>query len=171
MPLSADPILPPPQPEAAVHSAALAEQIAATIAAEGDWIPFSRYMELALYAPGMGYYTAGSRKFGHEGDFITAPEISPMFARCLSIQARQVLRTTGGQVLEIGPGSGALAADLFAELKAQGSAPAKYLLLEVSPDLRDRQRKLLSELFPQDFQRFVWLDQLPERIRGFVIAN
>jgi SAM-dependent MidA family methyltransferase len=164
-------MLPPPAPEAAAHSRRVAEHIARAIADEDDWIPFSRYMELALYAPKLGYYSAGTRKFGMHGDFITAPEISPMFARCLSMQARQVLRTTGGHVLEIGPGSGVLAADLFGELKAQGFPPSKYLLLEVSPDLRDRQRKLLSERFPQDFHRFVWLDQLPDKIRGFVTAN
>jgi SAM-dependent MidA family methyltransferase len=171
MTFSADPILPSPSPEAAAHSRLVAERLAAVIADEGDWIPFSRYMELALYAPKLGYYAAGSRKFGAQGDFITAPEISPMFAKCLSLQARQVLRQTGGHILELGPGSGALAADLFGELKAQGAAPAKYLMLEVSPDLRDRQRKLVSERFPQDFDRFTWLDQLPEKIRGVVIAN
>src|SRR6185503_5410063 len=169
--LSSETMLPPPVPEAAAHSRRVAEHIAKAIADEDDWIPFSRYMELALYAPKLGYYSTGTRKFGMHGDFVTAPEISPMFARCLSMQARQVLRTTGGHVLEIGPGSGVLTADLFAELKAQGFPPSKYLLLEVSPDLRDRQRKLLSERFPQDFHRFVWLDQLPEKIRGFVIAN
>ncbi len=153
--LPTDSMLPPPAPEAAAHSRRVAEHIAQTIADEDDWIPFSRYMELALYAQKLGYYSAGTRKFGMHGDFITAPEISPMFARCLSMQARQVLRTTGGHVLEIGPGSGILAADLFAELKAQGQPPSKYLLLEVSPDLRDRQRKLLSERFPQDFKKAV----------------
>ncbi len=171
MTFSADPILPPPSPEAVAHSRLVAARIAAVIADEGDWIPFSRYMELALYAPKLGYYAAGSRKFGAQGDFITAPEISPMFAKCLSLQARQVLRQTGGHILELGPGSGALAADLYGELKAQGAAPTKYLMLEVSPDLRDRQRKLISERFPQDFDRFTWLEQLPEKIRGFVIAN
>src|SRR5687768_54231 len=154
MPLSADPILPPPPPEAATHSAQLAEFIAHTIAAENDWIPFSRFMELALYAPGMGYYTAGSRKFGHEGDFITAPEISPMFARCFALQAVQVLDTVGGDILELGPGSGLFAADLFAELKSIGKAPERYRLLEVSPDLRERQRALIAERFPQDIGRF-----------------
>jgi SAM-dependent MidA family methyltransferase len=171
MPLSADPILPPPSPEAATHSAQLAEFIANTIAAEGDWIPFSRYMELALYAPGMGYYTAGSRKFGHEGDFITAPEISPMFARCFALQAVQVLDTVGGDILELGPGSGQFAADLFAELKSIGKAPGKYRLLEVSPDLRERQRALIAERFPQDIGCFEWIDTLPDKIRGFVIGN
>ena len=171
MPLSADPILPPPQPEAAEHSAQLAEHIATTIANEGDWIPFSRYMELALYAPGMGYYTAGARKFGHEGDFITAPEISPMFARCFALQAVQVLDNVGGDILELGPGSGVFAADLYGELKSLGKAPGRYRLLEVSPDLRERQKRLIAERFPADLDRFEWIDALPEKIRGMVIGN
>ena len=171
MPLSADPILPSPSPEAAAHSREVAERIAAEVLDSGDWIPFTRYMELALYAPGLGYYAAGARKFGAEGDFITSPEISPMFAKCLALQARQVLERTGGDILELGPGSGVLAADLFGELKAQGAAPARYLMLEVSPDLRERQHKLLSERFPHDIGRFSWLDELPAAIRGFVVAN
>jgi SAM-dependent MidA family methyltransferase len=171
MPLSADPILPPPSPDAATHSARLAEHIANTIAAENDWIPFSRYMELALYAPGMGYYTAGSRKFGHEGDFITAPEISPMFARCFALQAVQVMDVVGGDILELGPGSGLFAADLYAELKSLGKAPGRYRLLEVSPDLRERQKTLIAQRFPDDLDRFEWIDALPDKIRGMVIGN
>jgi SAM-dependent MidA family methyltransferase len=163
--------LPAPPPEAAAHSRELAERIAQAILAENDWIPFSRFMELALYAPGYGYYAAGSRKFGAEGDFVTAPEISPMFARCIAVQAAQVLEAVGGVILELGPGSGVLAADLFAELKSQGRAPQSYLLLETSPDLRERQRRLIAERHPGDVERFTWIDALPERIRGFVIAN
>src|ERR1700682_5034643 len=171
MPLSTDPVLPPPSPEGATHSRELAEHIATAIVAEGDWITFPRYMELALYAPGLGYYVAGARKFGEAGDFVTAPEISPMFAKCLALQARQVLEATGGDILELGPGSGVLAADLFEELKAHGTLPQRYFLLEVSPELRERQRKLIAYRFPQDLQRFVWLDPLPEKLRGLVIAN
>src|ERR1700754_3783296 len=110
MPFSADPILPPPPPDAAQHSHRLAEHIADAIVAAGDWIPFSKYMELALYAPGLGYYAAGARKFGSEGDFVTAPEISPLFGQCVARQAMQVIDGVGGEVLELGPGSGALAA-------------------------------------------------------------
>jgi SAM-dependent MidA family methyltransferase len=171
MPFSADPILPPPSPEAAAHSHKVADRIAEVIAAEDDWIPFARFMELVLYAPGLGYYAAGTRKFGAEGDFVTAPEISPMFAKCLALQARQVLQMTGGDILELGPGSGALAADLYGELKAQGAAPSRYLLLEVSPELRARQRIRLTQRFPQEMNRFVWLDELPGKLRGFVVAN
>ncbi len=167
----AAPSLPPPPPEAATHSQQLAEHIAATIVSEGEWIPFSRYMELALYAPGLGYYAAGARKFGAEGDFVTAPEISPLFAKCIALQAEQALDLVGGDILELGPGSGALAADLFGELKERGHAPARYRLLEVSPDLRERQRTLIAQRFPADLDRFEWLDSLPSPFRGILIAN
>ena len=167
-----DSTLPPPTPEAVAHSQKLAEHIASVIAAEGDWIPFSRYMELALYAPGMGYYSAGARKFGPDGDFVTAPEISPMFGKCIGRQAAEVLTRVGGDVLELGPGSGTLAADIFESLREQGILPQRYLLLEVSPDLRERQRQLLQSRFGvHEMQRFVWIDRLPDAIRGFVIAN
>jgi len=171
MTFSTDPILPTPPPAAAEHSRKVAEHIAQVIVDEGEWIPFARYMELALYAPALGYYAAGSRKFGWEGDFVTAPEISPLFGRCLAVQARQVLDACGGDILELGPGSGALAADLYAELKEQGAAPARYRLLEVSPDLRERQQALIAQRFPGEQDRFEWIDQLPESISGFVIAN
>lgn len=171
MPPTVDIALPPPAPEAAAHSRELAERIANTVAEEGGWITFTRFMELALYAPGYGYYSAGSHKIGAAGDFITAPEISPMFARCLAMQARQVLEQTGGEVLELGPGTGLLAVDLFAELKAQGAAPSRYRLLEVSPELRERQQALVEERHPGDAGRFEWIDRLPERIDGLVLAN
>ena len=163
--------LPPPPPEAAAHSRALAERIAEAIVGGGDWMPFSRFMEMALYEPGFGYYAAGARKFGADGDFVTAPEVSPMFARCLALQARQVLEATGGPILELGPGSGVLAADLFAELASQGVAPQSYLLLETSPDLRERQQRLIAERHPQHRDRFTWITELPPKLRGFVIAN
>ncbi|MGE5097377.1 MAG: class I SAM-dependent methyltransferase [Betaproteobacteria bacterium] len=163
--------LPPPPPDAAQHSRRLAEHIAGAIAAEGEWIPFSRYMELALYAPGLGYYAAGARKFGSEGDFVTAPEISPFFGRCLARQAAQVLESVGGDVLELGPGSGALAADMYDALKEEGRRPDRYLLLEVSPDLRERQRERLAQRFPGEMERFTWIDTLPRGVRGLVIAN
>ena len=171
MTLAADPVLPPPSDEAAAHSREVAEHIATAILDAGGWIPFDRYLELALYAPGLGYYAAGSRKFGPEGDFVTAPEISPMFARCLAMQAKQVLDATGGDILELGPGSGVLAADLFAELKALGAPARNYFLLEVSPDLRQRQHALLAERHPQDLGRFTWIDSLPVQFRGVVLAN
>jgi SAM-dependent MidA family methyltransferase len=172
MPSPAESALPPSTPDASAHSQKLAEHIASTIVAEGEWITFSRYMELALYAPGLGYYAAGARKFGPEGDFVTSPEISPMFAKCLALQAAQVLKDIdGGDILELGPGSGLLAADLYESLKELGVLPRRYLLLEVSPDLRERQRTLLTERFPAEMDRFEWIDRLPGKIRGMVIAN
>jgi SAM-dependent MidA family methyltransferase len=171
--MSSSPILslPPPEPDAAAHSHELSERIANEIAEAGGWIPFSRYLELALYAPGFGYYAAGARKLGAPGDFVTAPELTPMFASCLSMQARQVLERTGGDILEIGPGTGTLAADLYGFLKSQGAAPKRYRLLEVSPDLRERQRERIAFRHPEDLDRFEWVDRLPERIDGLVIAN
>jgi SAM-dependent MidA family methyltransferase len=171
--MAPDSTLPPPPPEAVAHSHHLAEHIASVIAAEGDWVPFSRYMELALYTPGMGYYTAGARKFGEAGDFVTSPEISPLFARCIALQAAQVLqRLGGGDILELGPGSGLMAADMYEALKEQGALPDRYMLLEVSPELRERQRDLLEKRFGiHEMARFVWLDRLPEKINGFVVAN
>ena len=171
MALSTEPALPPPTPEAAGHSRLLAELIATTILDEGGWIPFPRYMELALYAPGMGYYAAGSRKFGADGDFVTAPEITPLFARCLAAQAKQILEACDGDILELGPGSGALAADLWEELKALGATPRNYFMLEVSPELRERQHARISQTHPEHYDRFTWLNDLPTRFRGLVIAN
>jgi SAM-dependent MidA family methyltransferase len=171
MPPEADFSLPPPPPEAVSHSHELAERIANVIGEEGGWIPFSRFMELALYAPGYGYYAAGSRKIGGEGDFVTAPEMTPLFARSIAMQVRQVLERTGGDILELGPGTGSLAVELFAELKSQGAAPSRYRLLEVSPELRERQRARIAERLPGDADRFEWLEALPDRIDGVLLAN
>jgi len=171
MPLPVPPALPPPTAEAAAHSRRVSGHIAAAIAAAGGWIPFSRYMELALYAPGLGYYTAGARKFGAGGDFVTAPEISAVFGQCLARQAAQVLDATGGDILELGPGSGALAVSMYRELRAMGHAPSRYRLLEVSPDLQERQRACLAQEFPGDAARFEWIGALPADFRGLVVAN
>jgi SAM-dependent MidA family methyltransferase len=163
----ADKLLPAPSNDALAHSQRLREAIVADVLSSGGWIPFDRYLELALYAPGLGYYAAGARKFGAEGDFVTAPEISPLFARLLARQVAQVLALVGGDVLELGPGSGVLARDLAAELAVLGASPACYRLLEVSADLRERQQSLLAGAA----QRFEWLDRLPEKFTGVVIAN
>jgi SAM-dependent MidA family methyltransferase len=163
----ADSLLSAPSPDALAHSQRLREAIVADIASQDGWIPFSRYLELVLYAPGLGYYAAGARKFGAEGDFVTAPEISPLFARLVARQVAQVLALVGGDVLELGPGSGVLARDLAAELAVLGASPPCYRLLEVSADLRERQHALLAG----SAQRFAWLDRLPEKFTGVVLAN
>lgn len=160
--------LPPPSPEAAALSDALCAHIANDITAHGGWISFARYMELALYAPGLGYYAAGARKLGTAGDFITAPEMTPLFAQCL---ARQVAQLELPNVLELGAGSGALAAELLLELERLGCLPASYFILEVSADLRERQRERLASLPRALAQRVHWLDALPDDFVGVMVAN
>lgn len=163
--------LPQPSPEAAQHSALLAEFIRHDIASHGGWISFARYMELALYAPGLGYYTAGAHKFGEAGDFITAPELSPLFGRTLARQVAQIIAGSGAQVLELGAGSGKLAVDMLGELERLDQLPDSYAILEVSADLRQRQQALLLERLPHLLGRVHWLDALPEKFSGAIVAN
>lgn len=164
--------LPIPDHEQQAHSARLIKAIRSEIEARGGWISFARYMELALYAPGLGYYSAGSRKFGAAGDFVTAPEISPLFARTVARQVAEVLQQTGGDLLELGAGSGRLAGQMLMELQALDAVPQRYLILEVSAHLREVQRETLASLLPQDlFRRVVWLHALPPSLTGVVFGN
>jgi len=163
--------LPSPPPEGAAHSERVVEAIRAEIRANSGWISFARYMELALYAPGLGYYMAGARKLGPEGDFVTAPEISPLFGRTLARQARQVLDAGYDEVLEVGAGSGALAATLLEELERSGAPPRNYYILELSPDLRERSRDLLAQRVPHLLERVAWLNRLPPQFSGLAIGN
>ena len=163
--------LPAPSAEALALSEQLARLIAGEIGRSGGWLPFARYMELALYAPGLGYYLAGARKLGRDGDFVTAPEISPLFARTLARQAQQLAGLGLGEILEIGAGSGALAAELLLELERLGCLPRNYLILELSPDLRERSRDTLASRAPHLIERVAWLNRLPQRFTGLVIAN
>lgn len=165
------PPLPQPSPEALAHSARLRELILQDIELQGGWIPFSRYMELALYAPGLGYYTAGAHKFGSAGDFVTAPEISPLFGRTLARQVAQIMAHSAPAVLELGAGSGRLACDMLQELERLDSLPERYTILEVSADLRERQQALLLKHVPQLAARVEWLDELPDSMAGAVIGN
>ena len=164
--------LPPPSPEARTHSARLKAYIRSAIAAAGGVISFERYMDLALYAPGLGYYSAGARKFGAAGDFVTAPEISPLFARCVAVQCAEVLEALGGgDVVELGAGTGAMAADLLAELATLGTLPEHYWILEVSAELRERQRLALIERAPALLKRVHWLERLPAAFSGIILGN
>lgn len=163
------PPLPTPAPEALQHSRALSQLIRGEIETQGGWIAFSRYMELALYAPGFGYYGAGARKFGRGGDFVTAPEISSLFGRTLARQAAEVIGADG--ILELGAGTGRLAADMLLELERIERLPAHYRILEVSPDLRERQRETLSRCAPHLLPRVQWLEHLPHAIDALVLAN
>ena len=163
--------LPTPPADALAHSERLAALIRGEIAGNAGWIPFARYMELALYAPGLGYYTAGARKLGREGDFTTAPEMTPLFGQTLAHQAVQVLESGLDQILEIGAGSGALAAALLTELERLGRLPRNYYILELSPDLRERERDLLAQRVPQLLERVIWLNRLPTLYQGLIIGN
>jgi SAM-dependent MidA family methyltransferase len=165
-------ILPPLSTDEQQHSAAVAARLHAEIARSGGWLSFERFMELVLYAPGLGYYSAGSAKIGSGGDFVTAPEISDLFSRCVARQCAQVLAATGGEILELGAGTGRMAAAVLESLAAAGVLPDRYSILEVSADLAERQRERLSSLPPALRERVVWLERLPERpVRGVVLAN
>ena len=137
----------------------------------GGWISFARFMELALHAPGLGYYSAGTRKFGVDGDFVTAPESGNLFARTLARQAVQCLRAGLSNILEIGAGSGRLACDLLSALTELDCLPQRYLILETSAELRQRQHTLLRRELPRLFERIVWLNELPASLEALVIAN
>jgi len=163
--------LPAPGPEAAQHSAQLNEFIRRDIVERGGWISFARYMELVLYAPGLGYYTAGAHKLGAAGDFVTAPELSPLFGRTLARQAAEIMAHSAPHILELGAGSGKLAADMLGELERRGSLPDSYAILEVSADLRARQQALLRERLPHLIDRVHWLNALPQKFSGAIIAN
>lgn len=163
--------LPEASADARAASEALTRIIAAEIAACGGWMSFARYMELTLYAPGLGYYSGGSRKFGTEGDFLTAPELTPLYARALARQVAQILAASGPVVMEAGAGSGRLAADLLAALDALGCAPERYRILELSGELRARQQATLAERAPRFVDRVDWLDELPEKFSGCLIGN
>jgi SAM-dependent MidA family methyltransferase len=163
--------LPAPAADALAHSARLRHLIAGEIAAAGGWISFARYMELALHAPGLGYYSAGTTKFGARGDFVTAPEIGAIFGRTLARQAAQILRTDVPDIVELGAGSGRLARDILTELAALDCLPQRYLILETSADLRQRQRELLQHDLPQHAHRVTWLDALPASLAALVIGN
>ena len=140
-------------------------------AGRGGWISFARYRELALYAPGLGYYTAGAHKFGAAGDFVTAPELSPLFGRTLARQAAEIMAASASHILELGAGSGRLGAGTLRELGRLGSLPDSYAILEVSADLRARQQALLKTRLPHLLERVHWLDTLPEKFSGVAVAN
>lgn len=165
------PALPLPDPDAAASSAALSRQIQAEMGTSDGWISFARFMELALYAPMFGYYSGGSRKFGSAGDFVTAPELTQLFARTLAPFAQSVMAASEPQILEFGAGSGQLAADLLAELARCERLPRHYCILELSSELRARQYDNLRARVPDLIDRVNWLDRLPASFAGLMLGN
>jgi SAM-dependent MidA family methyltransferase len=155
------------------HEARVRAHIVDAIDAAGGWLPFDRFMAAALYAPGLGYYAAGAHKLGVGGDFVTAPELSPVFGRCLGSECGRILRALdGGDILEIGAGTGALAEQVMHTLAEADALPAHYWILETSPDLRQRQHSRLDRLPPEWRSRIAWLDAPPAAaFRGVILAN
>jgi SAM-dependent MidA family methyltransferase len=163
--------LPKPDQDALAHSERLRHHLQTRIRAASGWIPFSDYMQQALYAPGLGYYAAGSHKLGAAGDFTTAPEMTPLFGATVARQIAELLPQTAGTLYEFGAGSGRLAVDILTELETLGAPPERYVILDLSPDLIERQRDTFARELPQWLDRVQWLDSLPKRLDGVIVGN
>ena len=158
--------LPQPDSDAQAHSQALCAKILAAIEAAGGWIPFTEFMGLALYAPALGYYSGGAHKFGAAGDFVTGPEMTPLFGRTLANTIAPILAASKPHLTEAGAGTGKLAGDLLQALEAMGQLPERYDILELSAELAERQRAYLQATVPHLIDRIHWLSALPETIEG-----
>jgi len=163
--------LPVPDPLAQQHSAQLEHLIVEKIQAAGGKITFADYMQACLYQPGLGYYSAGLSKFGAAGDFVTAPEISPLFSQAFARHIADVLTQSGGDCLEFGAGSGKMAGDILLQLAQWQCLPVHYYIIEASADLRVRQQQYLSEKLGALFDKVVWLEQLPASFTGVILTN
>ena len=164
--------LPIPDEESAAHSRRVAAHISQHIRDAGGSISFAEFMQHALYAPGLGYYVSGTNKFGVDGDFVTAPEISPLFGRVLARQTAAVLsELDDGNILELGAGSGMLAATMLEKLGLLNAVPNRYYILEVSAELKERQQQRLNDEVLGLAARVEWLSQLPGEFSGVIIAN
>jgi len=164
-------MLPEPSQFEKEHSRRLQQQILAEIEEKGP-MTFARYMELALYAPELGYYRCGSQKFGEQGDFITAPELSPLFSQCVARQCRQMLMDLPmSDILEFGAGSGVMARVILQTLAQLNSLPQHYYILELSAELQQRQRQEFQNHAPELLPTVIWLAQWPAHFRGIILAN
>ena len=165
--------LPEPGPDEIEQSQKLVDVIKQVIKEAAGWIDFEHYMQLALYAPGLGYYSGGAQKFGEQGDFITSPEVSPLFAQTLANPlAALIIKIPKVNIIEFGAGSGKLAAELLLALQKKGNLPEKYLIIELSAELQQRQRDTLSQIVPDLLTHVQWLTKLPESsMNAIVIAN
>jgi len=176
-PESSPDILPEPDDEAKQRSSLLLQQIESACAEHGGWIRFSDYMNIALYQPGLGYYSGGLQKFGEKGDFITAPEVSPLFGQCLANQLDEIISNMSSPsesvgILEFGAGTGVLAAGILRQLQQLGNLPENYYILELSAELQLRQKQTIEEAVPELADRVQWLSELPDEMGNVVvIAN
>ncbi len=158
--------------EEVAQQQAMQELLEQELREAGGAIPFDRYMELALYAPGLGYYVSGAHKFGAGGDFVTAPEISPYFGYCLGRQCARAFDELPREILEFGAGTGVMALQILQELeRLQPDQPVRYRILEVSPELRQRQRETFLHGSPHYLEQISWVDEVPEDFSGLILAN
>jgi len=168
-------LLPKPSAEQLQHQQQLLTHLNESCIKNGGKLHFEDFMQLVLYAPKLGYYSAGQHKIGAQGDFITAPEVSPLFSQCLAKQCSQILQTLSDNqsiILEVGAGSGKMACEIIHELSLLNQLPKEYWILEISADLIARQKKYLKENCPSYFKHCRWLTSLPESsFNGIVIAN
>ncbi|MFA6036490.1 MAG: SAM-dependent methyltransferase [Legionellales bacterium] len=151
------------------HSEKLKQKIIEKIEESNNWISFADYMQMCLYEPGLGYYTAGAHKLGASGDFVTAPMISPLFSQCLANFCMD--NSAIENILELGAGTGVMAKDILLFLEKNNHSPEHYFILEVSADLRERQQHYLQQEIPHLFSQIKWLDTLPENFTGIILAN
>lgn len=164
--------LPLPDDAAQAHSGRVVAHVRDEIARAGGFMPLARYIELVLYAPALGYYVAGARKFGAAGDYTTAPELTPLYGAAVARQLDAVLAQTGArEIVELGAGSGALAAAVLSALTKRDARPLHYRILEVSPELRARQQATITAVADASRVRVEWLDRLPASIDGVVVMN
>ncbi|WP_298607855.1 SAM-dependent methyltransferase [uncultured Thiothrix sp.] len=165
--------LPTPSVEALAHSQQLKTIICQKIQAQGGQISFHDFMQAALYEPGLGYYVAGLRKIGAEGDFVTAPEISALFSQCIANQCAQLLtELPKSAILELGAGSGRMATEILLHLERLACLPEHYFILDLSPDLQARQHETLTQYAPHLLHKVQWLTSLPtEPFQGVILGN
>ncbi len=164
--------LPVPSAIELQHSQQTTEYIVEKIQQAKGSVTFEQFMQWALYAPGLGYYRAGLRKFGAQGDFVTAPELSPAFSQCIARQCADILSAlSSASILELGAGSGVMAADILTELEQLDSLPEHYYILDISAELQQRQRETLQHKVPHLLDRVLWLQSWPEDFCGVIVGN
>ena len=168
-----NPELPVPDNNAVKHSQKVCKKIKREIRDRNGMISFKRFMEIAMYEPGLGYYSSGTTKFGVHGDFITAPELSTVYSKCIARQCQQILNELDkGTILELGPGTGRLACDILQTLEHSDCLPDKYFLFETSADLRNKQQEYIRQQIPHLEKIISWLDEIPEStFNGIILAN
>ncbi|MDR2017191.1 MAG: SAM-dependent methyltransferase, partial [Burkholderiales bacterium] len=163
--------LPEPDAFARAHSEKVTAHVRKLLDAGGGWLSLHDYMQAVLYAPGLGYYMAGTQKFGSDGDFITASELTPLYAQTWATPISVAMQRGAPSILELGGGSGIFAAQLLQRLEAMGCLPERYAILELSPTLRERQRQTLRDKIPDLVSRIEWPDALPKTFQGVVFMN